>query len=351
MIVFLAAPVGAAPPSPAPPRSGLHEQLKLGPVRDVVIGEPSAGSARISASAAKSRYPINDGSGATVAIAVTASCQASCTDADPQQIANFIGTLLHNFEVELVTIQLDAPFEIEYDCGYGAQACYYPSQNKIVLSGNDTPARDGASRAMVLAHEYGHHVAHHRENPAPFPPPLEWGTARWSSYEHVCQQRRAGAVFPGDGGVHYYQDPGEAFAEAFARYHFPQAEVRWRWISSLRPDAGAFRAIREDTLNPWRARTNLSLRGRVPPRRRGATVRSFRTPLDGAVSLRPVRVRPGGYELSLRNPAGRLLRPSRNGISPRRQLNFTVCGQSRLSVVLRSRHRTSGAFRLQIQRP
>ncbi len=317
--------------------------------RDTVIAAPSAGSARISAGAAGNRYPIDDGSGETAAIEVTAACQLACTAVDPQQIANFLGTLIHGPEMELLTVQLDTPSQIEFDCGYGAQACYYSGEDKIVLSGNDTPAPEGASREFVLAHEYGHHVAAHRESPPPFPAAIDWGTARWSSYEHVCQRSRAGALFPGNEGLHYFRDPGEAFAESFAHLRFPESDVPWRWVRALEPDPTAFEAIREDTLDPWLGRTAFKLRGRVPPRREGVAVRAFGTPLDGTVSLRPAG-RPR-YDLDLLNPAGRVLRTSRHGLSFGNQLNYTVCGQSRLRVAIRSSRRLGGAFKLQIQRP
>jgi len=317
--------------------------------RDTVIEAPSVGSAQISASAAEDRYPINDGSGATVAIAVTAACEMSCAAADPQQIANTLGTFVHGPEMELLTVQLDTPSQIEFDCGYGAQACYYGSESKIVLGGNGGVAPDGASREFVLAHEYGHHVARHRESPSPFPPAIEWGTARWSSYEHVCQRSRAGALFPGNEGLRYFRDPGEAFAESFAHLRFPESGVPWRWLRALEPDAGALEAIREDTLDPWSGRTSLKLRGRVPPRRNGRALRSFGTPIDGAVSLRPAsRSR---FNLDLLNPLGRLLRSSRHDLSFGHRLNFTVCGQSRLGVAIRSKGASGGAFKLQIQRP
>jgi len=317
--------------------------------RDTVIDAPSAGSARISATVQSSRYPVNDGSDETVAIAVTAACAASCDAADPQQIADFLGTLPHAGELGLLTVQLDTPGQIEFDCGYGAQACYYGGGNEIVLNGDGGPAPDGASREFVLAHEYGHHIARHRESPPPFPVALDWGAARWSSYENVCRRSRAGALFPGNEGLHYFRDPGEAFAESYARMRFPEADVPWRWVRSLEPDAGAFEAIREDVLRPWSGRTALRLRGRVPPRRAGAAVRVFQTPLDGLVSLRPAG-RPR-YSLSLLNPAGHILRGSRHGLRFRRRLDFTVCGQSKLRVALRAAHRRGGAFRLQIQRP
>lgn len=317
--------------------------------RDTVIETSSMGSASISASAEASRYPINGGSGETVTISVTEACQAVCNAADPQQIADFLGTLIHGPEMELLTVQLDTPSQIEFDCGYGAQACYYGGEDKIVLSGDDSPAPEGASREFVLAHEYGHHVARHRESPPPFPGAIDWGTPRWASYEHVCQGSRDGALFPGNEGLHYFRDPGEAFAESFAHLRFPESGVPWRWVRSLEPDAGALEAIREDTLNPWFGRSVFKLRGRAPPRNGGAAVRVFGTPLDGTVSLGPVGQ--PRYRLSLLSPAGRVLRTSRQGLSFGHRLNYTVCGQSRLRVAIRSSHRFGGAFKLQIQRP
>lgn len=332
MILLLAAPAAA------------------GMRRDVIFGRPDAAAARISASASDGRYPIDDGSGASVAISVTAACEATCTAAEPQPIANFLGTLIHGAEIELLTVQLDAPYQIEYDCGYGADACYYPVENKIVLSGDATPSPDGASREFVLAHEYGHHVAHHRLSPPPFPSAIDWGPPHWATDEQICRRSRAGAVYPGNEGVHYFRDPGEAFAEAFARYRFPEAQLSWRYLAALKPDAAAFEAIREDTLEPWLGRSSLLLAGRVPPRQNGSVVKSLRTPLDGEVSLRPARIH-HRYRLSLLSPAGRVLRSSKSNLSFRHRLNFTVCGQSSLRIQLRSTRRTGEGFKLQVQRP
>jgi hypothetical protein len=332
MIVLVAAPAAAA-----------------GVRRDVVAGPPDAAAARISATASAARYPIDDGSGATVAISVTAACHVSCTAAEPQAIADFLGTLIHGAEMELLTVQLDTPYQIDYDCGYGADACYYPSESKIVLSGDATPSSDGASREFVLAHEYGHHVANHRLSPSPFPAAIDRGTPRWATVEGVCRRSRAGAVFPGNEGVHYFRDPGEAFAESFARYRFPDSGLRWSYLPALKPGRAAFEAIRADTLEPWLGRSSFLLAGRIPPNRAGPTVRSIRTPLDGAVSLRPARFR-HRYRLSLLSPGGRILRTSRR-LSFRHRLNFTVCGQHRLRLQLRSIRRAGEAYRLQVQRP
>lgn len=339
MILLLALAGTAQARGPAGPR----------PPRDTVIEAPSAASARVSSSAEAERYPIGDGSGETVAIAVTDACRAACDAVEPRAIAATLGTFIHGPEMKLLTVQLDTPGQIELDCGYGAQACYYGGEDRIVISGDDRPAPEGASREFVLAHEYGHHVAGHRAGPPPFPAPIDWGTPRWSSYENVCRRSRAGALFPGNEGAHYFRDPGEAFAESFAHLRFPDSGVPWRWVGSLKPDARAFEAIREDTLYPWRGRRVFGLRGRLPRRGAGPALRAFRTPLDGTVSLRPAGS--PRYELELLNPAGRVLRTSRRDFSLGRRLNFTVCGQSRLRVAVRAHRRLGGAYEVQIQRP
>jgi hypothetical protein len=122
-------------------------------------------------------------------------------------------------------------------------------------------------------------------------------------------------------------------------------------MSALKPKAASFKAIREDTISPWQGRTSFTLSGHVPARGEGAAVESLSTPLDGMVSLRPSSLRRHGYELALRSRAGRLLRTSRNGLDPRHQLDYTVCGQSALRLVITSTRHRAGTFRLRIQRP
>lgn len=320
------------------------------PMRDVVLGEPSAAAARISASASSQRYSLGDGSEDTIAVSVTATCAASCDSADPQAIANFVGTLIHGDEVSLLTVQLDTEFQLGFDCGYGAEACYFVGENKIVIGGYREVDGDGATLEFVLAHEYGHHVAAHRDMPAPFGAAVDWGTERWASLENVCRDKRRGRLFPGDEEVNYFENPGEAFAEAFAHNRFPDLSIRWRYLPALRPTPASLKAVREDTLSPWQGRRSFTLSGHVPARGEGAAVESLRTPLDGMVSLRP-SLRRHGYELALRSRAGRLLRSSRQDLGPGHQLDYTVCGQSRLRLVITSTRPHGGPYRLQIQQP
>jgi hypothetical protein len=350
MILLLAAPAGAAVKRPDAGAS-LEVPRPAVPMRDVVLGVPGAAAARISASASSQRYSIGDGSDDTVAVSVTAACAESCEVTDPQRIASFIGTLIHGDEVSLLTVQLDTEFQLGFDCGYGAEACYFTGENKIVIGGYEEVDGDGATLDFVLAHEYGHHVAQHRDMPAPFSDAIDWGPERWASLENVCQGQRHGRFYPGDEGTHYFEDPGEAFAESFAHYRFPEMSIRWRYAAALKPTAASLTAIREDTLKPWRGRKRFTLSGHVPARGEGAAVESLRTPLDGMVSLRPSGLRGRGYELALRSRAGRLLRGSRHGLGPHRQLDYTVCGQHYLGLLIRSTHSHGGPFHLQVQRP
>lgn len=201
----------------------------------------------------------------------------------------------------------------------------------------------------MLAHEYGHHVAQHRDLPAPFPAAINWGPERWASTLDVCQGHRAGTFFPGDEGTHYYEDPGEAFAESFAFNRFPEAAVEWAWAPALRPTPASLQALREDTLRPWVGRHSFTVSGRVP--RDGAIVQEFRTPFDGKVSIGPAGNGKLGYELIIRNHDGKALRSSRQGVSFRHRLDYTVCGQSRLRVAVRALGRAGKPFELTIQRP
>jgi hypothetical protein len=349
MTFLLVAPAGAIAGSRG--ASALEVPHPQVPLRDVVVQESGAASARISSTASLQRYPIDDGSEATIAVGVTAACAESCNVRDPQRVADFIGTLIHGSEVSSLTVQLDTEFQLGFDCGFGAEACYFSGENKIVIGGYEEVDGDGATFDFVLAHEYGHHVAQHRELPAPFRSAIDWGTERWASEENVCRGSRAGRLFPGNEGSHYFEDPGEAFAESFAHYRFPEMQIAWRYAPSLRPTPASLHALREDTLTPWRGRTSFSLSGHLPARGEGAAVESLRTPLDGTVSLRPNGLSRHGYELALRSRAGRLLRSSHHGLGPRRELDYTVCGEKHLHLVLTPTRPNPTPFTLQVQRP
>ncbi len=349
MILLIAAPAAGAR-APEPPLGAFDVPHPSVPLSDVVFERPSLAAARISATASVGRYPIRPGAGAdTVAISVTAACTAACTAANPEAIAAFLGTLIHGSEIYLVTVQMDTPNQLAYDCGFGAQACYYSGENKIVISGNPEPGPDGATRNFVLAHEYGHHVAQHRRVPAPFSA-IDWGTERWASFENVCRGKRRGAYFPGDEGTHYREDPGEAFAESFAFNRFPNARLRWEYARSLKPSARSLAMVRRDVLSPWRRRRTVDFKGRLPAAGHSVAVRSFATPLDGRVTVRLAGRGARGVELLLRSRTGRRLRSS-HGVALGRAVSVTACGQNRLQAAVRRVRPSAGSFRLVVTKP
>ena len=254
-------------------------------------------------------------------IAVTDACEIVCGAANPEAIATFLGTLVHGNEMNQLTVELVTPLEITAQCGPGALACYYSGGERMVISGNKDVAPDGATREYITAHEYGHHLANNRRNP-PFDPAIAWGTKRWGTYERVCQGARRGIYYPGDQGSRYFENPGEAFAEAFAVNRFRNSGVRWAWIRSLKPNRTSLRQIRADALRPWSGRTRTVVSGRLPKNGRTVVVKRLRTPLDGVLSLRLEGPPRPDFDLVLRDRSGRVLRRSqRDRLGRARQLH------------------------------
>ena len=98
--------------------------------------------------------------------------------------------------------------EVQEFCEARALGCY--GANTLVSIGDPV---DGVTAEEVMRHEYGHHVAANRQNP-PWAA-IDWGTKRWASAADVCTRVAGLTAFPGDEGLYYSQNPGEAFAEAY----------------------------------------------------------------------------------------------------------------------------------------
>jgi hypothetical protein len=95
--------------------------------------------------------------------------------------------------------------------GDEADACYDAGSETLYLDGETPP--DGTPMEEVAAHECGHHIAANRSN---FPwRAFDWGPKRGATYEGVGQGVVENLMFPGDEDAHYYQNPGEGWAEAY----------------------------------------------------------------------------------------------------------------------------------------
>ena len=215
-----------------------------------------------------------------------------------QAAANFVDRLVHGSEISTVKINFAPPMEVGIICyTQEADGCYFPDTKEIVTIGEDT---DWSTVEEVLTHEYGHHVANSRLND-PWPA-VVYGTKRWATYEGICQKEAEGTVFPGDEGEHYFQNPGEGFAESYLHLNevkLGMPETPWGYDAIFAPDAGALAAIEQDVLKPWKKDVIKRWSGRFTRRGQQKTF-TFNTPLDGvfAAELRG----PRGSKLMLSGP-------------------------------------------------
>jgi hypothetical protein len=302
------------------------------PPRDTIIGHRGAVAAAEATKAQAGSGSFSTGDGQTIRVGWAAPYNA----ADAQGVATYLGTLLHGHEIARLSVYLATAAQIHDICGAGALSCYDPAAEQMVIAGDDG-ASGGVSRAFVIAHEYGHHIANHRRNRPWWA--LRWGPKRWATQEGVCPGVRAGRYDPWYG---YWNNPGEAWAESFAFYHYP-AETAWMWTLP-HPNAATYRAVRRDVLRPWRKNTKQSFTGRLGGGSR-ADSHLVRTPLDGRirVALRG----PAGAGFDLRVLSRRHHRILARSLDPgdRDSLKYEICGRRSVRVVV---HRASGGGRYQL---
>jgi hypothetical protein len=315
--------LGAVAPRPA-----------AGPVRDRIIeGEPVAGA---SSSDHSGDYETPDGH----LVRVHVSGAYADPQARAQELVNFLGSLLHAGEMSQLTASLMTPRKLHRTCGRGALACYFPNAEEIVISGEDGGIAD-PPREFVIAHEYGHHLAANRSN-SPWTA-LSRGTKRWSTHEAICRGIKRHKIRPN----FYFENPGEAFAESFAFYHFPDT-IQWIW-DIARPDPGSYAAIRDDVSLPWARRTSGGWSGTLSSEHRRETMR-VATPLDGRLKVDLDGPRGADFDLELLGPnRDRLLKRSAHP-GPDETLRYTVCGNRELRIVVH-RFKGAGEFEVTTARP
>lgn len=251
----------------------------------------------------------------TAAVAVRVSPSYDDAEEAARKWGEFLLRLIHGDELDGVTLYLGTASEVAVMCGVDASGCYGSEASDIVSVGD---ASTGVRPEAIVAHEYGHFIAAHRNN-APWKA-LDWGTKRWASVVGVCAGVRAKQLFPADQVWRYPLNPGEGFAEAYRVLNQqPVAGAAMDWPIVHRrffPNAAALEAIRRDILTPWTTPTEVRLQGRIGQDGRAHV--TFATPLDGTLELRVQ----GAFA-----PARRLVcgdRKTRVSLSGRPGVRFTL---------------------------
>ena len=286
LTALLALGLGSAGPAQAQRKPVLQPLVSVAPAstafQDRVIRASSSATAHASAIDGSTRvYTTKDGT----AIPITIGSSFTGDPAVAQTYADFLDTLPHGSELAQLNVTIVPSAEVNADCGGQENdvilACYSDSQQRMIVPGDLQAAAAGVTASYVIAHEYGHHVAAHRSNA-----PLnagDYGPKRWSSYELVCLKTDQHQLFPGNETVFYHQNPGENWAETYARLVYPQQP--WTFSNLLTPDAGALAAARADVVQPWTTGVTRKFTGTFTAG--GPATRSFKLPLslDGALKF------------------------------------------------------------------
>jgi hypothetical protein len=254
-----------------------------------------------------------------------------------QTYATFLGTLPHGPELASLRVTVVAPGEMARACGADEDdpdadailACYGAGDRTMIVPGEQAAGSE-YSVNYVIAHEYGHHIAANRSN-APLQA-LDFGPKRWSSYELVCKNAQDGRLAPGDQSTYYRQNPGEAWAEAYARLTFPTQA--WTFTPLLRPTQGSTLAVQADVMQPWSKRATQAFKG--------TGTRTFTLPitLDGAFTLQLDGPSRTNYDIVVKSGGKVVDRTTRRG--SRDRIHYRIACRDRrtenlkLTVVRRS---------------
>ena len=182
-------------------------------------------------------------------------------------VAAAVGSLPHGKELSQLKVYVGTREEVSVLCGEGTMACYDPASETMTIDGEDEEV-DGISRASVIAHEYGHHIANNRHGRhlvgVRCPGPCAGApTSRSASVTH---ERLA---FPGNEGAHYWEKPRGGVRPVLlpAGRSTPGMEL----LGSLPArNSTALHKLREDVLEPGRTTNHevaIGNRSRQRPRR------------------------------------------------------------------------------------
>jgi hypothetical protein len=257
----------------------------------------------------------------------------------PEKWAEFLVGLTHGEELASLTTRMAALEEVQQLCGPRALGCYFGNEmialGETTIDGRTTPEE-------VVRHEYGHHIAFHRQNP-PWRA-IEWGPKRWATAAGVCGRVSRGEAFPGSGGRNYSLNPGEAWAETYRLMDERKAGITtaiWQIISqSFFPDELALAAAEADVVAPWTGARRLVHRRVFRQRTKKVWWIRLDTALDGALTLSATVPRSGLHEVALVAPDRRtVIRRAQSAGQRVKQAEATVCGHRSLFVRVTQRGR------------
>ena len=268
--------------------------------------------------------PIVASTGETVTVYVSDSLPT----VTPEQWAEFLVHLDHGPEISKVTVRLATLDEVQQICGARALGCYGP--NELVSIGE--PQIDGTTPEEVVRHEYGHHIAFNRSNP-PWAA-VDWGPKYWASAVGVCSRVRQGSAFPGDEGVHYDQNPGEAWAETYRVLEERKAGLTsssWQIVSqTFFPNDASLAAALRDVTQPYGTGTATTYRTRFTKKGKKVWLVQVQTSLDGSVNLKAIIPKGGLYDVALLAPNRRTVLRHTVSAGGTARLMAPVCGQRTL---------------------
>jgi len=287
----------------------------------------------------EARHVVADGE--TVRVSVSPAYAS-----DPQagqRWAEFFGSLPHNSELARLEAYVAPLDEVQRICGGKVLGCY--GSNHLVTMGE---SNGGVTAQSVAAHEYGHHIAQNRIN-TPWLA-IDWGTKRWATRMDICGRVAAGTAIPGDEGLGYTFNPGEAFAETYrvlAETNGAAAAFDWPIVDpSFLPDDAALAAVRADVVDPWPGSTVTTVHTRFKGSARRWTT-TLETPLDGDLSIRI----DASDDVSLMAEDGRtVLARSTWTSAGGKEVHYRICGARHVQVRV-SRSAARPRFTLRITKP
>jgi hypothetical protein len=263
-----------------------------------VQASPAAAAANTSVS-----IPLTEGGAITVSFTPAVGTQQQLA----QDYVAFLESLPHGTELGQLKVLVATPNQVEKQCDPGhtdphskVLGCYLDNTMTVPSTGLDTATAAGDYTVRyVLTHEYGHHIAAHRSNALGAGGALAFGPKYWASYEMVCDLTGQKKLFPYDEAnmSRYLRNPGEAWAETYARLVYP--DQPWTWTSLLRPDDGALAAARQDVLAPWTKNTTQTFTMDA-----GRDHQTFDLPLTLDGALKATVRGPSGSEVNVKVTSG-----------------------------------------------